>query len=56
VVQGLILRWNGSTWSADTDPTDGTYSPLSAAATVPGAANEWAVGTLSNSALILSHG
>jgi len=55
VVQGLILRWNGSTWSQDTDPTDGTYSPLSAAATVPGAANEWAVGTLSSKSLILSH-
>jgi hypothetical protein len=55
VVQGLILRWNGSTWSQDTDPTDGTYSPLFAAATVPGAVNEWAVGTLSNASLILSH-
>ena len=22
VAQGLILRWNGSAWSADTDPTD----------------------------------
>jgi hypothetical protein len=54
-VQGLILRWNGNTWSQDTDPTDGTYSPLFAAATVPGAANEWAVGTLSNASLILSH-
>jgi len=55
VVQGMILRWNGSTWSQDTDPTDGSYSPLFAAATVPGAANEWAVGTLSNASLILSH-
>jgi hypothetical protein len=55
VVQGLVLRWNGSTWSQDPDPTDGTYSPLSAAATVPGAANEWAAGTLSNASLILSH-
>jgi len=55
VVQGVILRWNGSTWSADTDPTDGTYSPLYGAATVSGAANEWAVGTLSNTSLILSH-
>ena len=55
-VQGMILRWNGSTWSADTDPTAGSYSPLSAAAAVPGAANEWAVGTLSNAPLILSHG
>ena len=56
VVQGLILRWNGSTWSQDTDPADGSYSPLFAAAAVPGAASEWAVGTLSNAALILSHG
>ena len=24
VVQGLILRWNGSAWSQDTDPTDGS--------------------------------
>lgn len=55
VVQGVILRWNGSTWSADSDPTDGTYSPLFGAATVAGAANEWAVGTLSNTSLILSH-
>jgi hypothetical protein len=55
-VQGMILRWNGSTWSVDTDPTAGSYSPLFAAATVPGAANEWAVGTLENSSLILSHG
>jgi hypothetical protein len=55
-VQGMILRWNGSTWSADTDPTGGSYSPLLGAAAVPGAANEWAVGTLSNGPLILSHG
>jgi hypothetical protein len=55
-VQGMILRWNGTTWAVDTDPTAGSYSPLLAAAAVPGAANEWAVGTLSNSALILSHG
>ena len=56
VVQGLILRWNGSTWSQHTDPTDVSYSPLFAAAAVPGAANEWAAGTLSNASLILSHG
>jgi hypothetical protein len=56
VVQGLILRWNGSTWSQDTDPTGGTYSPLYAAAAAPGAANEWAAGTVSNVSLILSHG
>jgi len=56
VVQGVILRWNGSAWSVDTDPTTGSYSPLNAAATLPGAANEWAVGTVSNTSLILSHG
>jgi len=53
----MILRWNGSTWSADTNPTAGTFSPLYGAATLPGAANEWAGGI--NSAdrpLILSHG
>jgi hypothetical protein len=55
VVQGLILRWNGSTWAQDTDPTDGSYSPLFAAAAVPGAAEEWAVGTVSNAPLILAH-
>ena len=55
-MQGLILRWNGSTWSQDTDPTDGSFSPLFAAAALPGAANEWAVGTVSNVSLILSHG
>jgi hypothetical protein len=55
-VQGVILRWNGSAWSADNDPTDGAYSPLFGAAAVSGAANEWAVGTLSNTSLILSHG
>jgi hypothetical protein len=53
--QGVILRWNGSTWSQDSDPTDGTFSPLFGAATVAGAANEWAVGSLSDSGLILSH-
>ena len=52
----MILRWNGSAWSVDTDPTTGSFSPLYAAATLPGAANEWAVGTLSNTSLILSHG
>jgi hypothetical protein len=55
VVQGVILRWNGSAWSVDSDPTDGTYSPLFGAAAVSGAANEWAVGTLSNTSLILGH-
>jgi hypothetical protein len=57
VQQGLIMRWNGSTWSADTDPTSGTYSPLYGAATFPGAASEWAVGINSaDQALVLSHG
>jgi len=57
VQQGLILHWNGSTWSADTDPTTGTFSPLYGAATLPGAANEWAVGINSaDQALVLSHG
>ncbi len=56
VVQGMILRWNGSAWSADTDPTSGSYSPLYAAATLPGGTNEWAVGTLSSNPLIVSHG
>jgi hypothetical protein len=51
--QAMILRWNGSTWSADTVPS-GDIS-LFGAATVPGAANEWAVGTLSNGPVILSH-
>ena len=54
-VQGLILRWNGSTWSADTNPAQGSYSPLYAAATTAGGSHEWAVGTISNAALILSH-
>lgn len=56
VQQGLILRWNGSTWSQDADPTTGTFSPLYAAATLPGAAQEWAAGINSaDQALILSH-
>lgn len=54
-VQGLVLRWNGSAWSQDTDPTAGSFSPLYAAAAVAGAPAEWAVGTLSNAPLILSH-
>jgi hypothetical protein len=54
-VQGIILRWNGASWSQDSDPTDGSYSPLFGAAAVSGAANEWAVGTVSNAPLILSH-
>jgi hypothetical protein len=57
VQQGMILRWNGSTWSADTDPTAGTFSPLYGAATLPGAASEWAGGiNTAYQALVLSHG
>jgi hypothetical protein len=56
VVQGIILRWNGTTWSVDPNPTTGRPSPLSAAAAAPGAPSEWAAGTLSNTSLILSHG
>jgi hypothetical protein len=55
VQQGLILRWNGSAWSADADPTAGTFSPLYAAATAPGAP-EWAAGiNSSDQALVLNH-
>ena len=59
VTQGLILRWNGSTWSQDTDPTGSAFSVLYAAAAVPGAAQEWAAGFDSSGpdqALVLSHG
>jgi hypothetical protein len=57
VQQGMILRWNGSKWSADTDPTAGTFSPLYGAATLPGAASEWAAGINgTDQALVLSHG
>jgi hypothetical protein len=58
VMQGLILRWNGSAWSQDTDPTGSTFSELYAAAAVPGAAQEWAAGfdnSGPNQALVLSH-
>jgi hypothetical protein len=58
VTQGLILRWNGSTWSQDTDPTGSTFSALYAAATAPGAAQEWAAGFAGSGpdqALVLSH-
>jgi hypothetical protein len=52
--QPLILRWNGTSWSQDSDGTIGG-SPI-AAATFPGANTEWAVGTSStNQGLILSH-
>jgi hypothetical protein len=57
VQQGLILRWNGSIWSPDTDPTAGTFSPLYGAATLPGASTEWAAGIgAADQALVLSHG
>ena len=57
VQQGLILRWNGSTWSADTNPAAGTFSPLYGAATLPGATSEWAAGiNAADQALVLSHG
>jgi hypothetical protein len=56
VEQGLIMRWNGSTWSADTDPTAGTFSPLYAAATAAGS-SEWAFGINSGyQPLVLNHG
>jgi hypothetical protein len=53
--QAMILRWNGSAWSVD---SSGAFSgELFAAATFPGAANEWAVGvTGGNQGLVLSHG
>jgi hypothetical protein len=56
--QGLILRWNGSTWSQDTDPLGSTYHVLYAAAAAPGAAQEWAAGfegSGPNQALVLSY-
>jgi hypothetical protein len=57
VQQGLILRWNGSTWSADTNPAAGTFSPLYGAATLPGGTSEWAAGiNAADQALVLSHG
>ena len=57
VQQGLILRWNGGSWAADTDPTAGTFSPPYGAAALPGAASEWAAGvSAADQALVLSHG
>ncbi|MGO9899839.1 MAG: hypothetical protein ACLP0J_09135 [Solirubrobacteraceae bacterium] len=54
-LEALILRWNGSSWSVDSDGAFG--GALFAAATFPGAANEWAVGFGSgNQGLALSHG
>ena len=56
--QGLILRWNGSMWSQDTDPMGSTFNVLYAAATAPGAAQEWAAGfdgSGPDQALVLSY-
>jgi hypothetical protein len=51
--QALILRWNGTSWSQDSDTIGG--API-AAATFPGANTEWAVGISStNQGQILSH-
>lgn len=53
---GFIVRWNGSTWSVD---SNGAFAgELFGAATFAGAANEWAVGVAggSNQGQILSHG
>ncbi len=53
--QAIILRWNGSSWSTDSSGAFG--GTLFAAATFPGAANEWAVGVGSgDQGMILSHG
>jgi hypothetical protein len=53
--QGFILRWNGSAWSVD---SNGAFAgELWAAATFPGAANEWAAGVNGgNQGMVLSHG
>ena len=51
--QAMILHWNGHKWSIG---SSGTFAgSLSAAATFPGAAREWAVGSANNQGLILSH-
>jgi hypothetical protein len=52
--QAMILRWNGSSWSVD---SNGVFTgSLFSAATFPGAANEWAVGVGSaDQGLVLSH-
>ena len=55
--QSLILRWNGTSWAADSTPTAGATSPLYGTATVPGATSESAVGgNGANHALVLVHG
>ena len=52
--QAMILRWNGTAWSVDSSGAFG--GSLAAAATFPGASNEWAVGTGSgDQGLVLSH-
>ena len=56
--QGLILRWNGTAWSQDADPTGSTFSVLYAAAAAPGATQEWAAGFIGsgpNQPLVLSY-
>jgi hypothetical protein len=51
--QAMILHWNGRTWSVG---SSGTFTgSLSAAATFPGVARKWAVGSTNNQGLILSH-
>ena len=45
VVQGLILRWNGGTWSQDTDPTNGSYRPCSPPPR-PRRRQQWAAGAV----------
>jgi hypothetical protein len=53
-LQAVILRWNGTSWSDDTGGTIPGW--LTAAATFPGAAQEFAVGNSSGSTgQILSH-
>jgi hypothetical protein len=53
-LQSVILRWNGTSWSDDTGGTIPGW--LTAAATFPGAAKEFAVGNSSGSTgQILSH-
>ena len=52
--QALILRWNGTAWTNDTNGT--INRDAEAAATFPGAATEWAVGINGNNqGLMLSH-
>jgi len=53
--QAMILRWNGTAWSVDSSGAFG--GSLAAAATFPGAGNEWTVGFgSSDQGLVLTHG